>query len=127
MALRLQIYRRIGSLQTVDDVQAMRDEMRDRFGQLPEAVEGLLYQMQVKIMAQAVNATAIIKPRDRIQVKLPYLVELDRDALARDLDEAVVVTRTAIEVDPRDEIWRWRLLDVLEKVRAGLPEEAVGI
>ena len=43
ISLRLQIYRRIGGLNTVEEVNAMRDELRDRFGILPAAVDGLLY------------------------------------------------------------------------------------
>ena len=60
ISLRLQIYRRIGGLNTVDEVNAMRDELRDRFGPLPAAVDGLLYQMHVKLLAQDANASAIL-------------------------------------------------------------------
>ncbi|MFN8563703.1 MAG: transcription-repair coupling factor [Anaerolineae bacterium] len=117
IALRLQIYRRIGGLNTVDEVTAMRDELRDRFGndrngRLPAAVDGLLYQMHVKLLAQDANASAILH-HDRIaEVRLPYLVELDRPGLERDLGSGVRVTRTAVEV-PMVEGWQPRLLDVL--------------
>ncbi|MDI9638493.1 transcription-repair coupling factor [Geitlerinema splendidum] len=42
MALRLQLYRRIGSLTSAEELEAMREELRDRFGTPPLAVEGLL-------------------------------------------------------------------------------------
>jgi transcription-repair coupling factor (superfamily II helicase) len=128
MALRLQIYRRIANLTDAEDVDLMREELRDRFGPLPAAVEGLLYQIDVKLLAQAANATAIIKPQDRILVKLPYLVEVDRAKLESELGDGVTVTRTAVELDPTDELWRLRLLDVLKRLseEVKLAEREIG-
>ena len=74
ISLRLQIYRRIGGLNTVDEVDAMSAELRDRFGQLPAAVDGLLYQMRVKLLAQDANASAILHHDRSAEVRLPYLV-----------------------------------------------------
>ena len=73
MALRLQLYRRIGNIQTLEDVDAMRQELVDRFGALPVAVEGLLYQIRVKVLALAVRATHVRMPREKVLIKLPYL------------------------------------------------------
>lgn len=123
MALRLQIYRRIGSLGDNTEIEAMRDELRDRFGQLPAAVDGLLYQIQVKLLAQAISATAVIKPRQHILIKLPWLAGIDRRALSHELGDDVEVSRTAVELRMEEDIWQWRLLDILEHLKAGLPEE----
>ncbi|MBE2270433.1 MAG: transcription-repair coupling factor [Anaerolinea sp.] len=115
LALRLQIYRRIGGLADALDVEAMRNELRDRFGQLPAAVEGLLFQIHVKIMAQAANATHVLYRDDKIETRLPYLVEVNRDRLAIELGDDVTVTRTAVELalDPANDDWRYRLIEVL--------------
>jgi transcription-repair coupling factor (superfamily II helicase) len=117
MAQRLHIYRRIGGLVKRDDVAAIRAELKDRFGLLPEAVEGLLYQIEVKLMAQAAGATAVMGRDGRIEIRLPYLVELDRARLERRLGDDIRVTRTAVEVLPSDVPWRLRLLDVLALLR----------
>ncbi len=123
MALRLQVYRRIAALGDVEDVELMRDELRDRFGQLPDAVEGLLYQMQVKLLAQAAGATAIIKPQDVIQIKLPYLPNIDREALAAQLGADIRVTRTAVELPvDAENVWQLRLLDILSQLAEGFRE-----
>ncbi len=125
IALRLQIYRRIGGLNTVDEVDAMRDELRDRFGPLPAAVDGLLYQMQVKLLAQDANASAVQHREGVVEVRLPYLVELDRPGLERDLGGGARVTRTAVEV-PMEKGWQERLLDVLVYLATNV-KLAVGI
>ncbi len=125
ISLRLQIYRRIGGLNTVDEVEAMRAELRDRFGALPAAVDGLLYQMQVKLLAQDANASAVISRDGRAEVRLPYLVEMDRPRLERELGGDARVTRTAVEVPLRGE-WQVRLLDVLMYLASNV-RLAVGI
>lgn len=125
MTLRLQIYRRIGALQNEAEIIALREELYDRFGPLPKAVEGLLYQMEVKLLAQSIRATAIVKPREQILIKLPYLVALDREALASALGDDVAVSRTAVELNVNDELWQLRLLDVLRQLR-DYAAEAVG-
>ena len=125
ISLRLQIYRRIGGLNTVDEVDAMSAELRDRFGQLPAAVDGLLYQMRVKLLAQDANASAILHHDRSAEVRLPYLVEVDRPRLERDLGGGARVTRTAVEV-PMDDGWQERLLEVLVYLAANV-KIAVGI
>ncbi len=115
LALRLQLYRRIGGLAEVAEVESMRNELRDRFGELPFAVEGLLFQIEVKILAQAANATHVLHRDDKIEIRLPYLVEVNREQLAFSLGEDTAVTRTAVELtlDPAHEGWRQRLIDIL--------------
>ncbi len=124
MSQRLQIYRHIGGLTAISEVAGMREELTDRFGQPPEAVEGMLYQIEVKLRAQAANATAVLYREGKFEIRLPYLVEVNREALERQLGEDVRVTRTAVELaaDSDSDAWRERLLNVLaqlgERVRS---------
>ncbi len=114
---RLQIYRRIGGLTTREEVETMRAELRDRFGPMPPAVEGLLYQIDVKLLAIAAGATAVLARDESAEIRLPYLVEMDRarlEALLRQRvgDENLRVTRTAVQV-PLAEDWQLHLLEAL--------------
>ena len=113
MALRLQLYRRIGNIQTLEDVDAMRQELVDRFGTLPVAVEGLLYQIRVKVLALAVRATHVRMPRDQVLIRLPYLATVRRELLALTLGRDIEVTRTEVRVPAGDEGWQERLLEIL--------------
>ncbi|MBZ0304206.1 MAG: hypothetical protein K8J31_31010 [Anaerolineae bacterium] len=95
----------------------MREELRDRFGTLPQAVDNLLYQIDVKLLAQTAGATAVASQDDRVQVRLPYLPDINRDDLQRKLGPSVTVTRTAVELSLADrESWQIQLLDVLTKL-----------
>ncbi|GAB4519665.1 MAG: transcription-repair coupling factor [Anaerolineae bacterium] len=120
MALRLQIYRRIAGLTALPDVEAMRNELRDRFGQLPNAVDGLLYQIEVKLLAQQANATHVMARDGTMQIKLPYLGEINRAALEQHLGDDVQVSRVAITFPMTDETWQLRLLDILRELSAGV-------
>ncbi|MBC7871773.1 MAG: DEAD/DEAH box helicase, partial [Chitinophagaceae bacterium] len=119
MALRLQIYRRIGGLTSQQEVEAIHDELRDRFGQLPTAVEGLLYQIEIKLLAQAANATHVMARDRQVQIKLPYLGEINRAALEQKLGDDVEVSRTAITL-PITALWKSRLRDMLHDLGEGL-------
>ncbi|MGQ9887185.1 MAG: transcription-repair coupling factor [Aggregatilineales bacterium] len=120
MELRLQIYRRMGGLTARADVEALRDELRDRFGPLPPAVENLLYQIHIKLLAQAASATAVTVSDDAVLVKLPYLAEVDRQALAARLGPDIAVTRVAVQVPLNGGGWQARLLRVLEQLADGV-------
>jgi transcription-repair coupling factor (superfamily II helicase) len=121
ITLRVQIYRRIGALKTTAEVEAMRAELQDRFGQLPAAVDGLLYQINVKLLAQDAGASAVLARPGKIEVKLPYLVEVRREALEVMLSAGkrdIRVTRVAVELQTAPETWRARLLEVLNSLAA---------
>ncbi|MCY3778754.1 MAG: transcription-repair coupling factor [Chloroflexi bacterium] len=116
MALRLQLYRRIGNIQRLDEVDAMRRELVDRFGPLPAAVDGLLYQIQVKVMALGIRATHIRLPREHVLIKLPYLATVRRELLALTLGHDIEVTRTEVRIPAEEDQWQGRLLIILEKL-----------
>ena len=116
MALRLQLYRRIGNIRKLAEVDAMRQELTDRFGPLPAAVEGLLYQIRVKALALAVRATHVRLPRDHVILKLPYLATVKRELLALTLGSDIEVTRTEVRIPAEDGLWQERLLDILAKL-----------
>lgn len=118
MGLRLQLYRRLADLETDQAIDEIGDELADRFGPLPDAVHGLLYQLKVKRHAQTTNATAIGNEDGQIYVKLPYLAEIDRAELQTYLNHGVRISRTAVWL-PRDlkrEDWQDRLLDLLQRL-----------
>ncbi len=48
LGVRLGLYKRIGSLKTVEEINDMREELIDRFGAIPEEVENLLKTVEIK-------------------------------------------------------------------------------
>ncbi|WP_329121666.1 transcription-repair coupling factor [Streptomyces sp. NBC_01465] len=58
--LRLQAYRAIASATTEDDVKAVREELTDRYGKLPEPVENLLLVAGLRMLARACGVGEIV-------------------------------------------------------------------
>ena len=55
LGIRLGLYKRIGSLKTRDDIINMREELIDRFGNVPEEVENLLKTVEIKQICKLTN------------------------------------------------------------------------
>ncbi|SFF09138.1 transcription-repair coupling factor [Actinacidiphila alni] len=53
--LRLQAYRSIAAANTADDIAAVREELVDRYGKLPEPVENLLLVAGLRMLARKVG------------------------------------------------------------------------
>lgn len=115
-AMRLQFYRRIADLHTPEAVDEIEAELADRFGALPSEVQGLLFQIRVKLLAVNANVTAITVEENQIAVRLPYLAHVDRGALQRYLGGETRVSRTAVWLARNNGDWQPRLLELLEKL-----------
>ncbi len=56
---RVEIYRRLASLMDKTELEALRKELRDRFGKPPEAVELLLTMAELKLLAASKQVTEL--------------------------------------------------------------------
>ncbi len=57
---KLDIYRRLGALATAEDVDALRDEVRDRFGPLPPPAEAFIATALLRILGGALGVEGIL-------------------------------------------------------------------
>lgn len=55
LGVRLGLYKRIGSLKTIDEILDMKEELTDRFGTIPPEVENLLTTIEIKQMCYTAN------------------------------------------------------------------------
>ena len=69
--LRLQLYRRLAELRSLDELETIDDELRDRFGPTPNEVLNLLYQLKVKIIATNAGIDRILTESGKILIELP--------------------------------------------------------
>ena len=68
VTLRLSFYRRIASLKSEKETADFEDELRDRFGRLPEEVKNLLSVMRLKMLAKDLSITKIQESRGKVRV-----------------------------------------------------------
>jgi transcription-repair coupling factor (superfamily II helicase) len=76
--LRLRLYRRIADLRDETEIDALTSEFKDRFGELPEMVENLFYQMRVKLRAEKAGLSAVGWENGQIVLRYPVSGE-DKD------------------------------------------------
>ena len=65
ITLRLSIYKRISSAKTIDALSEIEDDIRDRFGIIPDEIRNLLHVMRTKILARALNISKVFDIDDR--------------------------------------------------------------
>lgn len=117
--LRLRLYRRMATLDTLAEIDEMAAELADRFGPIPDPVHNLLYQIRIKALAQMAAVNAVVTEAGQIRIRLDELAGMDRYHLQRYLGESVRVSKTAVwlKKDRGTHEWQIELVQVLEKLR----------
>jgi transcription-repair coupling factor (superfamily II helicase) len=125
--LRLRLYRRIADLRDETEIDALASEFQDRFGELPDMVDNLLYQMRVKLRAERAGLSAISWESGQVVLRYPASGDDTRsspvDKEGRrlpDLGPGIRGGRNAYWCSfGGDEDWQEKLLDVLERLAKG--------
>jgi transcription-repair coupling factor (superfamily II helicase) len=113
--LRLQLYRRMAEVRSMEGIESLAKELTDRFGSPPPEVENLLYQLRVRILAALAGIDAISTENGQILLQLPLeedgasLPNLGRDV--RRSKRGLWLSRL------EDEDWTERLLEILVTLR----------
>ena len=117
---RLAVYQRLAKLTDSDDIPEIREELRDRFGPVPEEVENLLTLAGLRALAANVGVESVVQANDAIVLSLRVPVGGARVPLQRALGPSVQVGNTQMHMPLRrlgDE-WLSRLTRVLERFLA---------
>jgi transcription-repair coupling factor (superfamily II helicase) len=97
----------------------MAQELEDRFGELPEPVANLLYQLQLKVLAVESGVQATSVDSGQIVIKAEGLEALDRAGLQRRLGPQIRVSRRQIwmPLHPNPSLWQAELEKTLRLMR----------
>ena len=113
LPVRLNVYQRLMDLRSHPQIDDMREELRDRFGRLPKAVDNLLYLVSLKITAQQMGVQSIVSSETEIGITLRESVGGARLVLERMLGGWASVGNRQIRLNRRVMGSKWRaVLDV---------------
>ncbi|MEM8531053.1 MAG: transcription-repair coupling factor [Chloroflexota bacterium] len=116
--VRLSVYQRLATAETTATVRDLNQELRDRFGDLPEPAESLLTWLMIKALALQAGVGSIVTTAEEFVVRLPENTPLDRENLRRRFarDRAIRVGPQFLRIDRRELVddWRIALTGVLE-------------
>ncbi len=128
---RLAIYQRLTRAQRRQEVDDIREELRDRFGPLHQVVENLLYLLDLKLLAGEAGVESITQSNSTVTLALQEAVGGARLALEKALGPLARVGNQQVHIRVRLEgdSWRGTLVEVLERFlafRERLPALAEG-
>ena len=120
MPSRLAIYHRVARLKDRNEVPALRQELRDRFGPTPEEVENLLTLADFRASARGLGIDSILQSGEGFVLHLKVPVGGAKIALQRALGPSVNVGNQQINLPARTmgDQWLSRLTRVVGRFRA---------
>ncbi len=111
--MRLSLYRRLADVRRPEEVAVLREEFADRFGPPPAAVDNLLYQVQVRLLAERAGISAVTTENGQIVLRFGHQPPPEETPA----NTAVRRGQTALWFDYRQESdWRARLREILEQL-----------
>ncbi|MDE2939580.1 MAG: transcription-repair coupling factor [Chloroflexota bacterium] len=115
---RLALYQRMARARERGDVLGFREEMRDRFGPPPPAVENLLTLVELRILALGAGVESVIQSSGGITLGLTQDVGSAKLPLQRALGSAASVGNRQIRLSSRTmgDQWLRRLTQTLERM-----------
>jgi transcription-repair coupling factor (superfamily II helicase) len=116
--MRLRLYRRLAGITTLKEIDEMGQEIQDRFGDLPEPVANLLYQLKLKLLALEAGVISIVTEVGQIIIRADTLQNIDRPGLERRLGPAAKVTprQASLPLHPKPEVWQAELEKALRLI-----------
>ena len=122
LPIRLNVYQRLMDLRSHEQIEDMREELRDRFGPLPRDVDNLLYLVSLKIMARQMGVQSIASSDTDITLTLKDSVGGARLIMERSLGGWASVGNRQIKLNRRLMGSKWRaILDLTLAAPEGVP------
>lgn len=119
---RLALYQRMAGLSTQREVDEMRNELADRFGKPPRAVQDLLFVLETRARAEAAGVKSIVAHDNEIVLQVADGRTFDGPRLTRQFAPALKTGSVSLRLDRRKLGGRWRevLGALLADLAAGL-------
>ncbi len=115
---RLELYRTLGEVDSVEKLDDILKGYNDRFGKPPIEVHNLLYAVKIKVLAAKAGIESITTEEGYIVIRRFRGVPFNAQRFVQSLAEGVTVGRTQIRIDYKKIGKGWR--NTLERVISGL-------
>jgi transcription-repair coupling factor (superfamily II helicase) len=116
MGARLALYNRMGTIETMEEVLEIADELLDRFGEPPRLVKNLIYLLQVRVLATRGAVESVVAEDGQVvaRMRAGALVS-NRSALERLNMASLHIGRTQVRLR-NSKGWQDALKRVLEEI-----------
>jgi len=105
--LRLDLYRRLADVRNSEDVESIREELVDRFGDLPAEAQSLLQVAQLRAFAKSLGITEVVAAGKFLRISPLVLPESKQLRLNRLFPGSLykTATNTVMITIPRAAAW----------------------
>ena len=125
---KLDIYKRIASIENQTEAEEMRSELIDRFGAVPKSVENLLRISLIRVQAHEIYVTEIKGKNERIQIYMKTDANVDPAKIPALLAAFPKKLDFVVKGNPHF-VYKYKKLDLVEKDAEqllALTEEVLG-
>jgi len=114
-AERLAMYRRLAAVAAEDELEEMREEMRDRFGPLPREVDNLILSVRIKLLAHEARVSRVSLDADALVLRTEPSGIYDRVSLYKKYGSEAKISTNVLRIPRRllEPDWLDRLCDIL--------------
>ncbi len=118
LTTRLSLYQRMAEVERVEQIEALAQELTDRFGVLPPEVENLLYAVKIKVLAANAGIESVSTEHGEIVLRLFDGMRFDRQKLQPVLRDGIKVGNTQLRLNRRrlGKEWQGVMEEVLNKM-----------
>jgi len=106
--LRLNLYRQIAAVQTLDETLELEEELRDRFGDFPDEVEHLFALISLRIRAAALGIDSVVERDREIVIRPVRTSEVNRGRLEEKLGSEIRFTPNSVRLKLLELKLPWR-------------------
>ncbi len=118
LTTRLALYQRLAKTTSVEEVNSIESELKDRFGPIPWQAVNLLYTTRLKLKAQKSGAESIVRTGDKITLQFSHEVSSASTILAKLLGYRWTIGNKQIRttIDGLGDDWENQLIDAVDKL-----------
>ena len=78
-AEKMEVYKRIASITTEDELESVAGELQDRFGPLPDEVHSLLSLAEIRVLCRKLHVVSLRERRSRLEVEFGKVAKISAD------------------------------------------------
>jgi transcription-repair coupling factor (superfamily II helicase) len=115
---RLKLYRRMADISSPEQLGVMTEEMQDRFGEMPQEVENLFFQLRVKLLVERAGLASVNIENGQMVMRYPQLPEGFPQRNLPFINSSIRSGKNSywMQVNLEDTSWQAELLESLDEI-----------
>jgi transcription-repair coupling factor (superfamily II helicase) len=99
VAVRLNLYHRIADIKNEEELDNLKKEIGDRFGEMPPEVSNLMFVAHIKLKAGRAGVKSLVTEDGKIVIRLFEGLQLDRQKTLQLPEMGIAMGRTQLSIE----------------------------